>query len=121
MGENNEITKSDVQLQLQNIDGVDSVEEDGVISISADEMNSEIATEVLEDEKETMNDNVDIITSMDDNDINEDVDMNDNIPPSDDNDKENEDESSSFSLSSISRMVSSLLLAVIAVVSVHVF
>merc|ERR1711862_389740 len=111
--ENNEITKSDVQLQLQNIDGVDSVEEDGVISISAaDEMNSGIAMEVLEDEKkETMNENVDIITPMDDNDINEDVNMNDNISSSDDINKENEDESSSFSLSSISRMVSSLLLA----------
>jgi len=70
--ENNDITKSDIQLQLQNIDGVNTVEEDGIVSINDD-----------------MNNSVQMVE---------------------------EDESSSFSLSS--RMVSSLLIAVIAVVHV---
>merc|ERR1711897_91285 len=97
-----EISKSDVQIQLQNIDGVNTVEEDGIVSINTtDEMNSEI----VENEKIV---NVDSISSIDE--INEN--MNDNILSSDDK----EDESSSFSL--LTRMVLSLLLTVI--VSVHV-
>merc|ERR1712207_17496 len=58
----NEITKLDIQVQLQNTDGVNTVEEDGIVSINTtDEMNSEI----VENEKIV---NVDI-TSIDDNEI----------------------------------------------------
>merc|ERR1711920_470639 len=50
--ENNDITKSDIQLQLQDIDGVNTVEEDGIVSIN-DDMNNSVQM-VEEDESSTM-------------------------------------------------------------------
>merc|ERR1711897_80359 len=80
---NNEKTKLEVQEHLQKIDGVATVEEDGIVSIE-DNNNDEKEEEI------GVSNNVDTI-------------------PGDDNDKESEEGSSLFSSLSTSQMVSSLI------------
>merc|ERR1711933_109907 len=80
---NNEKTKLEVQEHLQNIDGVATVEEDGIVSV-VDNNNDEKEEEI------GVSNNIDTI-------------------PGDDNDKESEEDSSLFSSLSTSQMVSSLI------------